>query len=583
MPDAATRASWWARARVDLLVLIGYVAVGCYLLSGLWGHIDTRLLKHSYADQYQFEWFIGADTHNLLGLHNPLFTQLQNVPVGVNLMGNASILGLAVPLTPVTVLFGTAVTFALTISLGLAGTAFGWYWLLHRDLRLHRLAAVLGGLFAAFAPPLVSHANAHPNLVALFLIPWIVRFALRMPDSTRPVRDGLWLGLLATYQVFIGEEPLLMLALALASVMLCYAVLRRRELRALARPFLIGTGTAALVAGVLLAYPLYVQFAGPGHYKGLGPLAMVTNDLNALTAYSTQSLGYQGGPVTGPNYAEENANFGWPLLLLALLITVWLWRDRLVRVCAIVAAAFLACSLGETVRVYGTDTGVPGPWLLFKPLPLLDSMNVARFSFVTVAALAVMLAVATDRVIAIPSGAQGRVAARAIGTAALALSLVPLAPTPLHTVTREPVPHFFTSGTYRAYVAVDRTVVPIPIVDGNHANALRWETATGMSFAIPEGYFMGPVPPDGMARYSPPPSVTTSLIERVRRSGRALVLTDEERAAVLADLRRWRADAVVAYRVPTTAQLRATLDPVLGPAHQVDDVWLWDVRALART
>jgi hypothetical protein len=86
-----------------------------------------------------------------------------------------------------------------------------------------------------------------------------------------------------------------------------------------------------------------------------------------------------------------------------------------------------------------------------------------------------------------------------------------------------------------------------------------------------------------MARYSPPPSVTTSLIERVRRSGRALVLTDEERAAVLADLRRWRADAVVAYRVPTTAQLRATLDPVLGPAHQVDDVWLWDVRALART
>jgi hypothetical protein len=583
-PDTAPhRPSWLVRVRADLLVGAGYVAVGWYLLSQLWLHVDSRILVHSYSDQYQFEWFIGADTRAVLGLHDPLVTQLQNVPVGVNMLGNASILGLAVPLTPVTVLFGPTVSFALTITLGLAGTAFGWYWVLHRDLGLHRIGAVIGGAFAAFAPPVVSHANAHPNLVAMLLIPWIVRFALRMADSTRPVRDGVWLGLLVAYQVFVGEETLLMTALALALIVPCYAVSRRRELRALARPFLTGTGIAVLVAGALLAYPLYVQFAGPGRYQGLGSLALLTNDLSNLTAYSTYSLGYQGGPLGSGNYAEENAYFGWPLLLLALVVAVWLWRDRLVRVCAIVAVVFLACSLGGTVRVEGVDTGVPGPWRLLRSLPLLDSMNVARFTFVTVAAVGVMLAVATDRVIAVPSGTRGVRPVRAVWIAALAGALVPLVPMPLPAMTRQPVPDFFTAGTYRAYVARDRAIVPIPAVNANDARALRWQAVTGMSFGYPEGYFIGPNPRDGEARYSPPPSATTSLIRQVHRSGTPVVLTGARRAAVLADLRRWRADAVVAYREPQISQLRATLDPVLGPAHPVDDVWLWDVRALTRS
>jgi len=575
--------SWWVRVRVDLLVLAGYVAMGWYLLSQLWLHIDTRILAHSYEDQYQFEWFIGADTHALLGLRDPLFTQLQNASVGVNMLANASILGLAVPLTPVTVLFGPTVSFALTITLGLAGTAFGWYWVLHHDLGLHRTAAVLGGAFAAFAPPLVSHANAHPNLVAMFLIPWIVRLAMRMADSTHPVRDGLWLGLLVAYQVFVGEEILLLASLAVTLTVLCFAVLRWRELRALAPPFLAGLGTAVLVAGALLAYPLYVQFAGPGHYRGLGALALLSNNLSNLTGYSTLSLANRSGPLTSANYAEQNAYFGWPLLLLALVVAGWLWRERLVRVCAIVAVVFLACSLGGTIRVNRAGAGIPGPWRLFRSLPLLDSMNVARFTFVTVAAVGVMLAVATDRVLTVPRGAPGAVPARALWIAALAGALVPLVPLPLPTVSRPPVPEFFTDGTYRAYVARDRTIVPIPLVNEEDARALRWQVVTGMSFAYPEGYFMGPDPSDGEARYSPRPSATAALIGQVRGSGEPVVLTGARRAAVLADLRRWRVDAVVAYRDPAVAPLRATLDPVLGPAHRVDDVWVWDVRALTRT
>ena len=38
---------------------------------------------------------------------------------------------------------------------------------------------------------MISHANAHPNFVILFMIPLIVERALRLCEGTRVVRDGV--------------------------------------------------------------------------------------------------------------------------------------------------------------------------------------------------------------------------------------------------------------------------------------------------------------------------------------------------------------------------------------------------------
>src|SRR5437762_178263 len=48
-------------------------------------------------------------------LGNPFFTTDMNMPAGVNLAANASVLGLGVPLTPVTLLFGAGVTTCLVV------------------------------------------------------------------------------------------------------------------------------------------------------------------------------------------------------------------------------------------------------------------------------------------------------------------------------------------------------------------------------------------------------------------------------------------------------------------------------------
>ena len=62
---------------------------------------------------------------------------------------------------------------------------------------------------------MVSHANGHPNFVAQFLVPVIVDRVLRLAEGRRPVRDGVVLGLLAAWQVLIGEEVLLLTAVGL--------------------------------------------------------------------------------------------------------------------------------------------------------------------------------------------------------------------------------------------------------------------------------------------------------------------------------------------------------------------------------
>ena len=51
-------------------------------------------LSQGVQDQQAFEWYFGATAHNLATLSNPLFTDLQNYPTGVNLMANAAVLGL---------------------------------------------------------------------------------------------------------------------------------------------------------------------------------------------------------------------------------------------------------------------------------------------------------------------------------------------------------------------------------------------------------------------------------------------------------------------------------------------------------
>src|SRR5690606_25350340 len=115
--------------RADLLIGAGYLLLAATVLSGQWRNTSGSYLIKSGQDQTMWEWFFAVTAHSVANLHNPLGTQLQNFPAGVNMMANTAMFGVGIPLTPVTLLFGPTVTFVLVLTLGLAGTAFAWYWL----------------------------------------------------------------------------------------------------------------------------------------------------------------------------------------------------------------------------------------------------------------------------------------------------------------------------------------------------------------------------------------------------------------------------------------------------------------------
>ncbi|MCI3932034.1 dolichyl-phosphate beta-glucosyltransferase [Streptomyces sp. AN091965] len=576
----------------DLLVAALFLIASTTLYARRWISPDTRYLPHALQDQNQWEWFFEVTAHNVRHLDNPLFTTFQNVPDGVNLMANTVMLGLSVPLAPVTWTLGPAVSLNVAMTLGLAATATAWYWLLRRRLVRHRGAAAVGAALAAFAPPMVSHAHAHPNFIVLFMIPLIIDRALRLCAGRHVVRDGVVLGLFTTYQIFLGEEPLLLAAMGMVLFTLAYAVVRRDVARAAWRPLARGLAIGIGVCLPLVAFPLWWQFFGPQSYKSVLHGDDAGNSPLALLSFAERSLAGDAGTAASlsMNPTEQNAFYGWPLVALALAIVVWLWRRPAVKALAFTAVAAAFLSLGPKFRIPLTDVVLPGPWALLSDRPLFESVIEGRVAMVCAPALGMLVALAVEGLVertrrapawAATPGRTRAAVLRYAGLGAVAAALLPLVPLPLKAVDRIEVPAFIADGTWKRYVdtAAGETLVPVPLPDPGNAEALHWQTTAGLGFRLPGGYFNGPWGPDRVGIYGAPPRNTSNLLRDIRGTGRAVRATDAWRRAVREDLRYWNAGVVVLAPQAADTALRSSLDDLLGQRGKwVDGVWIWDVQ-----
>ncbi|WP_040729454.1 glycosyl transferase [Nocardia tenerifensis] len=574
--------------RIDAIVAVGYLVSAVVVLSGQWRNTQSGYLIKSGQDQTMWEWFFAVTAHSVAHLENPLGTNLQNFPAGVNMMANTAMFGVGVPLTPITLLFGPTVTFVLVLTLGLATTALAWYWLFSRELVESRTAAGIGGLFCGFAPAMISHANAHPNFVVLLLLPIMAGLLIRMArravargaDRRRHIRDAAVLGFLVALQIALGEEPLLIFALSFALFAAVYYLhtprLGLRVLRGIAPPVLL----AGVIALVLTAIPLWWQFFGPQSYRSIdhGPMG---NDLKAITQFPSESLGgiFSPGQYVAINETEQNAYFGWPLLLVLAAAIVLLRRERVVRAAGVVIVVFGVLSLGAVAMFGKRDTGIELPWRWAEHVPLLNTVLESRLTMAAIPAIAAILALATQR--AIGWWRESPVDWRPLAWfGALLFALTPLIPTVLPVVQRPATPAFFADGTVRDYVD-DGSVVLIPPPRPMDAGALRWQAAADFEFPLAGGYFVGPTGTQKKGIYGPELRPTTALLVQALETGKVPPITDEARAQIRDDLNFWRADVLVLPPISNSDTLRTTVTQLLGFGPKpVDGVWVWDVRAL---
>ncbi|WP_442791343.1 hypothetical protein [Micromonospora sp. NBC_01739] len=579
------------------------VALGAYVLLGVlvclnyWVDVNNRVSSHLPTDHSWFEWLFSHGAYSVRNLENPLFSTQQNAPDGVNMMANTSLLGVTLPLAPLTWLLGPQVVYALYLGAALAATAGTAYWMLSRHLVRSRAAAFIGGGFLGFAPGIVHHANGQPNFVSNFLLPLIVVRVFRLAEPGRWRRNGLILGLLVAYQIFINEEMLLLTAMACLVIVIAYAIMRPRAARQRAGTFAAGLGLGGGLALLLTAYPIWFQFNGPQSYRGLqgGVFHSWGEDIVAFVTFPRDTIAGTEAVEKTIGMTEQNTWFGWPLVLVSVVALALLVRRSLVaRILAVLVVLFSVASLGPEIRFNGELTGIPGPWSYIpEDLPLVEMMMPTRLTLVTTAALGVLLALAWEAIsgrnrppVPAPRAPQPAGVAwwrrprwqQALGYTAITLAVLPLIPTPLPAKPVDPPPTFITSGAWRPYVPQGRTLVPVPIPSNVHGlSTLRWSALTQHQFPIPAGYFIGPNL-DGEGVFGAPNRPTSTLIYRSMDTGELPELTEEDRRRAVEDLHFWRASVVVLGAHPKEAVLRELMTALLGEPQRVDDVWLWDVR-----
>jgi hypothetical protein len=574
-------ARWWgSTAAFDVAVGLVYLAFAAWLTGGLWPHPSTRAIGVNPQDQTLIEWFLA---HGVLVWKGDfsLITYRLNSPDGVNLMSNASHLLHGVIMAPVTVLFGAPVSFALLVALNLAGTAAGWYLLLARGLRLRRWAALIGGVVTGFAPGMISQSNAHLHMTAQWLVPPIIWFVIRMvraADRRTIVTSGVWLGLLVAAQLLLGEEVLFLTALTAAIYFGVYALARRHWVRQVAPRVFSGIGVALLVAVPLMAYPVWMQFAGPMHTPN-APFAPASfyEDLGSFTPFSPLSLaGSAKSGTLASSATEYNAFLGVPLLLVVAACVVfglvWYRRNVAVVVSCLVTGLLMAyLSLGPDVTLNGVRTHFFSLYNQISRVPVISAALPTRYALALIPLIGVLLAYTLDATAEIGGFLSGTAAVLAVA------ALAPAMPAQLVTSAREPVPAFITSGAWRQCAPEGGVIVPVPLPTPKQPDAMRWPAAADIAFGIPEGFFIAPYGDKGRSSIGIFPRPTSQLLATVAKTGQVPLINDDNRAMARIDLAYWKANCVALAPGPNEAALRTTLEQLLGPGTSIMDTWTWKV------
>jgi hypothetical protein len=590
-PEITERRRWWRTlTRRDALAILSFIGLALFLASSLWLNLDHEL-RDDPQDQAFFESMLAHGARVLTEGVNPFFTDRLNYPDGVNLMANTSVLAVSLPMTPITLMFGPHVAFNAFLTLALAATGISWYFVLSRRFVTSRLAAWIGALFATFAPSMVSHAGGHPNIVSQFLVPLIIWRTLELRREGKARRNGLILAGLLVWQAFINLEILFMTAVGLGVFCAVMALVRRRRKEPVeAVPFLKALGVAGGATLVVLSYPLYIQFFGPQSYHGLPEFVRGFGaDLASFTAYARRSIA--GNTVTASrlaqNPAEENAFFGWGMVILFLGLVVWMRKRPAVVTLAGIALFFTAMSLGPTIVINGRSTGVSGPWGLLHSVPVLNSAVPTRWAMAIAPVVAIVLAFGCQRAADLMrEQPSSRGPIRVAMITAVAMALVPLIPTPLRTAPMEPVPEFVTSGEWRQYVDDNHTLVTLPPPDSNYPDPMRWSAYTGQDMRLASTYALLPNknpldPSDRSAVFSPPWRPTSGLMQSIKQGNPTPEITDTRREMALADLRYWKAGVVVLTPQERDIEMLRAMTDLLGfqPTWS-GGAWVWDVRNL---
>ena len=606
----------------------------------LWWHVwlghPSSTTLCDCGDPGQYLWFLAAPAQALAHGHSPLLTHAAFAPGGVNLLDNPGVLGLGVVLAPLTLVAGPVVALNVALTAAAPLAALSCAILLRRWVSWP--AAAAGALAFGFSPFVAGNlAVAHLQAGFLALLPVMALCfdELLVRQRFSPVACGAGLGVLVAVQFFVSPE---MLLIAVFSATIGIGMLAgwalgaaRDRLRAAWVHGARGLAVAVVLAGALLAYPVWFALAGPRHTVG-SPWAFVAGTGNPWRDFLLVHPG-AGHPVPGATLfgylgpaGAPTAYLG-PVVVGLCLATLLVWRRRgVVWFSAAMALVTGVLSLGAVWQPHSPGPYPWLPWRLFAHVPLIDEISPYRLSAVVDLFVVVLLSVGLDgvlhggqasghhavardmspgsghgsepraRLASAPEGFRplsarwlrtwrGRWTDAPSGVRALAgVALVAAVAIPVggaerlpYTVRHLAVPAWFTHDG--RHLPPHSVVLAVPW-DANQV--IAWQAIAGMPFELAGGNAFVPGSNGRVAQHAAPGSAA-ALLYGLSLFGPAPAPTPTALATLRRAMQHWRVTTVVVapgIRPPAAAVGFLTAALASVPLHR-QGVWLWPAVAHA--
>jgi hypothetical protein len=567
------------RAAPPVLALLGFLALAVWLLGSTWRSPTTRTLGGALGDPGVFTWFLRWTPFAVGRQISPFYSDWLNHPDGVNLMWNTWVPLPGLLLAPLTHAFGPVLSLNVLLTLGYGLSAWSAYLAIRRYVPNHGAAA--GGLVYGFSPAMIAHAH-HPNLILVFLLPWLFVLVDEAVVRQRwsPVWLGVVLGLVAAAQLLIGEELLVGAGLLAAVLVVVLAATHPRQVPGRAGYAAAVVAVSLLVFAPLAYLPLRAQLTGPARvHSDITPEARGSSDLLAvitpsrLLAIAPEAAIRLGDRFTG----TKETYLGVPMLLVALAVLVARRQRLVVRAGFAMLVVCLLLSLGARLRVGGRPTAVVLPWTAVESQALLQNMVPSRLAVFTALFAGLLLAAAVDGL-----WRRGGWALRGLAVLTALAVLAALAPPePFQDRPVVATPPFFTGEAVRA-LPRDGVVLVVPFPRRGRTNvAMVWQAQAGMWFKMPGGYFVGP-DPGGGTRHDAPPTTTSVVLNRIQRGRRPPELTPALRRKISRDFATWRVASVVLGPMDHREAMGGFLTDLLGrPPASTGGVAVWPDAAVA--
>jgi hypothetical protein len=489
--------------------LQGLIAFAIYLVGMIVGlaqpllpHLNAPNVQQAQVDAnfyiWAIRWWPYAITHGLNPLFTTNITQTNGVS-GYSLAWATTTPTLSLLMWPVTAAVGPIAAFNLSLILAPPASAWATFVLARRLTGKFWPALLAGPVFGFCAYEISHEASGQPNLTVTVLLPLICYLALRWWDGSLGRRAFLiWMTLALTAEFYTFVEAFTDLTMLAAIALVIGYFVVARDARPKVVRFLVDSAIAYAAAIVLAAPYLYEalrdrpkSFHTPEPQFWVDLVGVVVPRFNRL-------LGMKWLAPSAGHDLTPTIYVGVPLLLLFLLVGVFHWSSRLVRLLVPLYVIIFLLSLGQSLIV-DSKTVISLPWGKIWSLPILSSAEPQRLldfgQLVLALLLALWLAAATTSwLVRAARWALAVLSLFAIFANVPTLASVVTPPKPAHQkwvqalpslpLTND-IPAFFTDGSYTKYLTPGERVV---IVSHRGNAGMMFQAYTGFYFNIAGGF-----------------------------------------------------------------------------------------------